>query len=66
MTNIGVLCPLVEGSRCPSPSCSLTSSFKAVNLGFIIGHCSTQISLSESQDRPLGSGTKFLRACGGQ
>ena len=63
MTNMGVLCLLVEGSRCPSPSCSLTSSFKAVNLGFVIGHCSIQMSFSESQDRALGSGTQSLRVC---
>lgn len=38
---------------------SLTSSFKATILGSIKDHCSTQMSVSESQEREIGSWTHY-------
>lgn len=38
---------------------SLTSSFKATILGSIMDHCSTQMSVSESQEREIGSLTHY-------
>lgn len=51
MTTMGVLYLLAEGS--------LTNSFNAVNFGSIMGHYSTQMSLSENKERAIGSGTLF-------
>lgn len=64
MTKMGVLCLLAEGSRCPSLSCSLINSFKAVNFGSIIGHCSTLMSLSKNKERAIRSGTRFPEGSG--
>lgn len=61
---MGVLYLLAEGSRYSSLSCSLTNSFKAVNFGSIMGHCSTQMSLSENKERAIGSGTHFPEGSG--
>lgn len=64
MTKMGVLCLLAEGSRCPSLSCSLINSSKAVNFGSIMGHCSTLMSLSKNKERALRSGTRFPEGSG--
>lgn len=58
---------MLHNKKCaehPSLTCSLTSSFKAAILGSIMDHCSTQMTVSESQEREIGHGTTTLRAHG--
>lgn len=64
MTKMGVLCLLAEGSSYSSLSCSLTNSFKTVNFGSIMSHCSTLMSLSKNKERAIGSGTRFPEGSG--
>lgn len=42
------------------PNCSLINSLSAHNLGSLVGHCSTQTSPLETQERGIKSGNKFF------